>query len=377
MFLRRGRRIPLPTGYATHCSRCPLARRHRKLRRLAFSLAPLALALLAIEGAARLIWRAPEADRGAALVPHPTRMWGLGAGRILAYGAAHTVDSSGLRAVAARGAPLRVLTLGDSSIYGHGLADEDTLHAELAAALAGRGIDADVLCGGIPGYSTEQTLRLMDEVGWDLDPDLLVVGSLWSDSNFDQFVDREWLAALDAPTMQLDLRLRRYSVAWRWLRERGGGGGGAFLPVGWIRAPEPVQEGRRRVPLADYAANLDRLLMEGAERGVGAIALAPCNRIRLNDLYTRLVWDPYFEALEAVADHRGVPLVDAGEALRDALLTTDAAFLDEMHPTAAANRVYADALAAALAGAGWPADPLLADPSAGAFDGRLDEYRPW
>ena len=39
------------------------------------------------------------------------------------------------------------------SIFGHGLADDGTLHASLRRSLAGVGLDVDVFDGGIPGYS--------------------------------------------------------------------------------------------------------------------------------------------------------------------------------------------------------------------------------
>ena len=40
------------------------------------------------------------------------------------------------------------------------------------------------------GYSTEQTLRLLEEVGWSYEPDLVIVSNLFSDCNIDAFQDR-------------------------------------------------------------------------------------------------------------------------------------------------------------------------------------------
>jgi phospholipase/lecithinase/hemolysin len=45
--------------------------------------------------------------------------------------------------------------------------------------------------------------------------------------------------------------------------------------------------------------------------------------------------------------------------MRDSGLTPDELFLDALHPTAEANRLYAEALSSALVQAGWPEARLL------------------
>jgi len=133
--------------------------------------------------------------------------------------------------------------------------------------------------------------------------------------------------------------------------------------VGWVK--KPYETGRRRVPLADYAANLDAILLAAAARDVGVIALQPANRERLAKP-RGWGWDSYFDAMDQVATRRGVPVVDAVETL--AGLSVDAAFLDRMHPTGEANGRYAEALAEALMAAGWPARRLVPDAGPAPFD---------
>jgi len=349
------------------------SRQRRRLvavgRVVAFSLAPVVALLVAGELLARVLASAPasEVDAGDAgdaasgglsMVPHPTRIWSLAPGLIHDGGVTHRIREDQLRAVPETDAPLRALTLGDSSIFGHGLEDQDTLHVQLAAALASRELRVDVYCGGVPGYSTEQSLVLLDETGWGLEPDLLVVGNLWSDNDFQYFVDREWLAALNSPLRRLD-RALAWSVAWERLRslQRPEAARDGALPIGWVREPYPTREGRRRVPLADYAANLDAMLAAAADRDVGAVVLAPANRHRLEPDGSLVMWDAYFEAMRLVAERRNVLVVDAVETLDG--LTLDEAFLDEMHPTGRANARYGEALAAALVSAGWPEARLI------------------
>jgi len=284
-----------------------LSKRQRNLLRAraiatAATLGRVALLLAAAELGSRLLWEPPpEPDlgvlhQGLAMQAHPTRMWAMRPGPMEAFGATAVIGEDGLRVVERTGAPLRILTLGDSSVFGYGVEDADTLHAQLKAALAARGVDADVLCGALPGYSTEQTLLLLDEVGWDLQPDLIVLANLWSDNTFETFVDREWLALLNAPAARLDRRLSA-SHAWQLLRhtvaprELVDTDRGANF-VAWIA--EPYGSERRRVELSHYAENLDRVLLQAAERGAGAAMLQLFNRDRLAKQPGS--WDAYLAA---------------------------------------------------------------------------------
>ena len=334
------------------------------LRRILFFLVRMVLVLGCLEVLAR-IWEPPPVEGGAAgpvgilLQAHPTRIWTQSPGLLETPGASFEIGADGLREIPETGASLRLLTLGDSSILGHGLVHGDTLHARLGLALSEQGIEADVFCGAVAGYSTEQSLRLLEEVGWPLEPDLLVVGNLWSDNSYERFVDREWLAVLDARWLRLH-HLLSGSFIWQWLQHLA-----HPLPetdmselphVGWVKAP--FENGHRRVPVNEYTQNLDRMLEEAAQRGAGAILLQPANPERLEKTWG-WGWDVYFKAMAAVAEHRGVPVVDLVGALREGGLSRDEAFQDRMHPTGSANGLYAERVAAVLTAAGWPGNRLV------------------
>ena len=87
----------------------------------------------------------------------------------------------------------RILVVGDSSFFGFGVSDGETLHYSLARALLERGVQADVINGAIPGYSIAQTRLWLEDKGWSLEPTLLIVANLWSDNNIDAFRDRDLL----------------------------------------------------------------------------------------------------------------------------------------------------------------------------------------
>jgi acyl-CoA thioesterase I len=71
-------------------------------------------------------------------------------------------------------APLRILVLGDSLTAGLGVAEADSFPAQLAAALAARGIEAKVINAGVSGDTTAGGLARLD---WALgeDPQIVIL----------------------------------------------------------------------------------------------------------------------------------------------------------------------------------------------------------
>ena len=69
----------------------------------------------------------------------------------------------------------RVVLLGDSYAFGLGVDQSETLAAQLESRLQGTCRPVAVLNLGVPGYQTGQELALAEQVGFDLDPDLIVL----------------------------------------------------------------------------------------------------------------------------------------------------------------------------------------------------------
>ena len=285
------------------------------------------------------------------MAPHPTRIWALKPGLQQSFGVQIRVNALGLREPESLGlgAKNRVLTLGDSSIFGHGVQDGATLHDQLAKKLNERGVLSQVICGGVPGYSTAQSLVLMDELGWDLDPAVLVIGNQFSDMNRDNFTDRQVLERMSAPVAKMEFLLS-HSHLYRSLRAVMASAKGvpAFAAVGW---PTPSSTGEIRVPPKDYVENLELLLAGAREREIGVVFLQLDER------------DPhhggggnrnYAAMMESVAVAWGTPIVRAPHLFAQSGVPRQQLFMDEVHPTPVGNELMAQALTEALLQAQFP-----------------------
>ena len=300
---------------------------------------------------------------------HPTRLWGLAAGERKNVDTVAPIDAIGLRSPVpaeprADGAQ-RIMILGDSSFFGFGVADDQTMAAHLSRRLDG----VEVINGAVPGYSTEQSRRLMADVGWDLDPTLLVVANFWSDTNFEPFHDRDLLATADLSQSRLGSRI----ALMRWMATALA----AINPaasgqiVTWPRGQPLPNATERRVPVDDYAANLDGLIRDARERGIGVVLFTPPSPVEIEaTVRPPHQWDPYRAAQRAVAAAHGLPHIDATGPFGDAVAHDSSGglerwFLDDLHPTAAGQRLMARLVARVLKARNWPDDPLVgvADPA--------------
>jgi hypothetical protein len=335
------------------------------------------LAAIGAELAARSVeldgpqWR-PEARDGVIMVGHPTRLWGMAPGLRDNAGAKATISESGLREPLPDGprspGTERVMVLGDSTFFGHGVEDDETLPMQLAASLRDQGTVVEPINGAIPGYSTEQSLLLMEEQGWDLDPTLLVIGNLWSDNNVDGFRDADLLRTASVYNQSVLGRSSFYKLLVAWID--GMRPDSQARMVSWTTTSEWPEAGSRRVPLDQYVRNLDRIVRDARDRGVGAAFIAPANDGLVSQRFRGTAgWDPYFDAQAKVAAWHGLPVIPILGAFQAATRDGDSdLFLDEMHPTALGHRVLGEAVAQGLITSGWPEDRLLgrAEP----FDGQ-------
>jgi len=277
----------------------------------------------------------------------------------------------------------RLLCTGDSTIYGFKVRDGEVF-IDVAAKQLGQGFEA--WNAAIPGYSSYQSLNMLQMRALALEPDLLVIGNIWSDNNFDTFVDKELLefyADFEAGRIKqlssllsksalfrvLDykLRLKRDStLTEREKRSRA-------RKVGWTVGGQDNTSGKRRVAANDYAKNLNRLVDTAKDAGAEAIfVLLPHPFDLVDDGKDDPAWTLYRKIMRDVSDSRGVPLVDMVKVFQDSGLTREDLFFDEgepgiqddLHPTELGHRLMGEALAEALTG--WAGGGKLSTGGTGA-----------
>lgn len=363
MSRRRRRTSGRPTGLST------------PMKALAGLLVASAVLLVA-EGAARVAGpQSPEwkgGDRGGVVMGgHPTRLWGMNTGIRQVGSVRAFINDKGLRGelpeLPRPAGRERVMLVGDSTFFGHGIEDDETIIEHVVAGLRSQGLDVDGVNGGIPGYSSEQTRMLMDEDGWALEPTLLLIANLWSDNNFDHFRDADLLRTrrmwLENPLSASSLFVVVAGVVDRIT------GDPQARMVTWTRSSELPDYGIRRVPVQRYAHNLDAMIRDAKARGIDVALVSPVNRqIAEQQVGLDVAWGPYFEAQEAVAAHHGIPHIPLAPSLIEAAKSHDgeALFLDEMHPTALGSTYFARGVLDGLRAADWPA--TRATPSGEPFD---------
>ena len=319
-----------------------------------------------------LAWESPPAspqDGVPVMQGNPYLLYEYPPGSHYERGVTVNINELGLRGPAIErpkpAGTVRLYSTGDSSIFGFGVEDTETFTTVAAARLNGQGASATVepVIGAIPGYSTFQSINLYNLRGHKSDPDLFVIANLWSDNNFDSFVDKEVMAESMGFGASLSSRLRNLfssSGVFRVLdwRLRVKGSIAKVKKVGWMQQSRG-QLGPRRVEINDYAANLERLVDMAQAKGAEAVFVLPANNEDLAPETSDKAWTPYRKVMRDTAARHGAPLIDVPSLFQASGLTKDALFLDEMHPTVAGHRIMGEALAAALAERGWPGGTVL------------------
>jgi lysophospholipase L1-like esterase len=270
--------------------------------------------------------------------------WELVAGQSHAFGVTRPTTINGLgtrnpELGPKRPGTLRILTLGDSSVYGVMVEDAEVFSSVAARDLQhalGRPVQA--INGGVPGYSSEQARRLYTHRLADLQPDVVIIATLWSDSQPGPAPDAIRFGAEGSTLTQI----ARWSNAFRLLE-------GLLLgwrpaeQVGWMLSEGP--EGRR-VPLPAYRANLERLAsLAEASGALPVFLMLPSDR-DLGPTDLEAPRPAYRAQMRQVAQRPGAILVSTPELFHGGRSDL---FFDDVHPTAAGHAIIGRALGQAIA----------------------------
>src|SRR6185436_19517966 len=148
-----------------------------------------AVALGVLEVGLRLCGIGSAAGSSARFELDPDLIYRLRAANVVRWSTAEFTETSHTNALGMRGGEVgpkaagetRVLALGDSFTYGHGVQDDEAYPAVLERELRGSVPGVRVLNAGVPGYSTDQSYTYFLRDGAALAPDLLLVGVHCSD----------------------------------------------------------------------------------------------------------------------------------------------------------------------------------------------------
>jgi lysophospholipase L1-like esterase len=351
----------------------------KRAQKLAFALTPVLLLFglgevsVRVAGGEECASIIPAATGWDTMVGDPRYLWRLEPGRAFeSPGGSSVTNAAGLRTRLEPDDPkgddeVRILVTGDSSVYGWGQTDgltyAEQLEAELNRNLRGRRFSVVNL--GVPGYSTEQTARLLEDVGWRYQPDLLVVHNIFSDCNIDAFQDKAALALADpdsSPLGRVMHQSRLYCAAWMpWARYQANLNqeNNRVLMPGMPTGPNAATTLEKidqvidlsRVPLRDYLSNLSAFKEDAESRGAKML-LAPLAQEWDVGVWTApmaspadgqvLPWHPYREAQAAWAQANDVGRVDLpGAFAQSGGASPKGLFIDHMHPSHRGAQVMA------------------------------------
>lgn len=173
---------------------------HLLRRKLLFGVTIIAVVLCCFELAARVFWRPPDTGLEGRLAVDPMERWSLTPHRPVIFGGVPAkVNRHGYRGpdfkVRKPRCTYRIYATGDSSVFGHGVA-EGEMFVALLPALLRQGVPpslkVEAINGAVPGFSTYQSLARLEQSGWSTEPDLLLIANLWSDAAATDFPDRRY-----------------------------------------------------------------------------------------------------------------------------------------------------------------------------------------
>ncbi len=265
-----------------------------------------------------------DADTGWRAKEGPQQSFGIPGGT--------TVNALGLRGAA----PVeprtgkRIMFVGDSTVFGVFVADRDTFVSRVGAALGVEAINA-----GCPGYSSWQALQAVRGRLADVKPDLLVIATLWSDT---QGADSSDAVRFGGARRSLLDQSLAFVLLREWVRTVRWGSHAEEVKVGLSMPVAPSF----RVPIGQYEDNLRALAASAPQ---AAFLILPSIRDpaagKVGDFR-----DAYRATMREVAADLGAPLADTPAAFVGT--DTRAMFVDEVHPTAQGHQKIAEVVVAAL-----------------------------
>lgn len=260
---------------------------------------------------------------------------------------------------------LRIATLGDSSTFGHSVDYGATYSAQLEALLRKRGIEAEVINGGVVGFTIRQGLERYREVIRPYKPDVVIeaFGAVNDHLQALQSIpDEEKIrmhVQLGGTMTQLRIWMRKELRICHWLAKWGERERPEVLKqrnAAFLQERKEYEqskdmgsadwEGVRRVPLEDFERCILELRRE-VEADGGALVLLSMPRQPIVEKESPVLIQ-YSTKIAEVAQREQLAWVDGRALYAEALQsgrTVEELFADNYHPKPPGHRLLAEALA--------------------------------
>jgi lysophospholipase L1-like esterase len=227
----------------------------------------------------------------------------------------------------------RVLCLGDSITYGHGVDYSYCYPQQLKDLLQGAYADRkiSVINGGCPGYSLWQGMQLYKSLGSKYRPDLVILGFIYADTGYEWKSDSQ--RALHNPFLRFLMPLLYKSELYLFLRNTK-----ISLENPEGLPPEDFEFKTQRVPLSEYRALLTEFarLVNAAGGKVIFLNLAKSSPDPF-DFYAQ-----YRASLKEIAEGTHNYYIDMDELFT--ARRSENLFLDRIHPNAQGFTLMAQAI---------------------------------
>ena len=235
----------------------------------------------------------------------------------------------------------RIMALGDSSVFGSGVMEKDVFAVVAAAKLAqAKGTDVSWAIGAVPGHDSGQALSTLKLHGAAVNPDYVLVGTLWSDVYANFSPERNERASIKLKSRLRGLatyRLARRALA-PWLRARKI----RFIDSSSDIGPDPTGA-TSRVSLSQYIKNLREISAETQALGAKPVFIALPAPMDFDQVDVPETVLEYRAGMAHVAHESNAFFVD-GPALFREQGAGIGWFLDQVHPNAAGHAILGDAI---------------------------------
>lgn len=241
----------------------------------------------------------------------------------------------------------RLVTFGDSSVFGYGVPEDRVFSSVLAVSLGARwGSPVTPIIAANPGHDTGQSLGRLRSMGALLQPSWSIVASMWSDI-YAKDPDVANLAEI-TPAQRGLRRLSMYRMTRRLLAPMLPSARVGFLDdlddLGDLDGPGGPST---RVSLPQYRDNLRALAAETAALGGRTVFVALPAPMDFDQVEPPVTVLAFRRAMAEVAAELDAPFVD-GPAWFHAHGAGAAWFLDNVHPAHNGHALLAEAVEDAI-----------------------------